>query len=113
MLFVYQGSADQGPMFFDEHIGDVEAIADPDGALYAALDVRRGGVREMFGFRAWMRGLRAVTKGHFVNRKIGDPWTLPTIVALRDRQIVWEHRGTYAGDHPEVGAIPGLVEAGS
>ena len=97
-------------MFFDDHIGDVEAIADPHGALYAAFAVRRGGVREMFGLRAWMRGLRAVSKGHFVNRKIGDPWTLPTVLALRHGEIVWEHRGTHAGDHPDVGAIPSLFE---
>ena len=113
VLFVYQGSVDQGPMFFDEYLDEVEAIADPDGALYRTFDVRRGGVREMFGLRAWIRGLGAVAKGHFVNRKIGDPWTLPTILAVHRRQIVWEHRGTHPGDHPDVKAIPSLLEAAS
>lgn len=110
---MYQGSVEQGQMFFDPHIGEVEAIADPGGALYDAFDVRRGGLRAMFGLRAWRRGLRAVTKGHFVNRKVGDPWTLPTILAVRDRRIIWEHRGAHAGDHPDVGAIPDLLEVGT
>lgn len=43
---------------------------------------------------------------------LGDPWTLPTILAVHHREIVRDHRGTHPGDHPEVGAIPSLLEAG-
>lgn len=97
-------------MFFDGRFDDVEAIADPDGALATAFSVRRGGLRQMFGLQAWRRGLEAVRKGHFINRKVGDPWTLPTVVAVTDGQIVWEHRGRHAGDHPDVRAIPRFVK---
>ena len=62
-------------MFFDAHLEGAEAIADPEGSVYESFAVQRGGWREMFGLRAWQRGLRAVTRGHFINRKIGDPWT--------------------------------------
>ena len=97
-------------MFFDELIDDVEAIADPDSDLFARFAVERGGFREMFGLRAWASGLRAVRKGHFINRKVGDPWTLPTIVAVRNGAIVWEHRGAHAGDNPDVCGIPRAIE---
>ena len=97
-------------MFFDRLIDDVRAVADPEGSLFATFEVDRGGAREMFGLRSWRRGVRAVAKGHFINRKIGDPWTLPTIVAVRDRAIVWEHRGQHAGDHPDVPTIPERIE---
>ena len=100
-------------MFFDRHIDDVEAIADPDGRLYRTFGIERGGVREMFGLRAWWRGLQAVSKGVFINRKIGDPWTLPTVIAVHDGAVVWEHRGTHAGDHPDVDAIPDMLERAS
>lgn len=110
MVFVYQGTTDQGPMFFDRLFPGARAIADPEGALYTAFGVARGGLREMFGADAWRCGLRAVRQGHFVGRKIGDPWTLPTVLAVRDRMIVWEHRGEHAGDHPDVRAIPRLLE---
>lgn len=109
MVYVYQGTVEQGPMFFDRLVSEVEAIADPDGELFGLFGVKRGGVQAMFGLRSWRRGLQAVAKGHFINRKIGDGWTLPTIVAVRDGVIVWEHRGEHAGDHPNVALIPKLL----
>ena len=113
VVFVYQGTVEQGPMYFDRHLDRVEAIADPDGVLYRTFAVQRGGWREMFGLRAWRRGLQAVAKGHFINRKIGDPWTLPTVVAVHDGAVVWEHRGEHAGDHPDVDDIPRLIASRS
>ncbi len=102
---MYQGSAEQGPMFFDSlHAGAV-AIADPDGELYEAFAVQRGGWREMFGLQPWITGIRAFLQGNFINRKIGDPWTLPSMIAVRDGKIVWEYRGTHAGDHPDVASL--------
>jgi len=113
-VFVYQGTADQGPMFFEGRFGEgdvpLEAIADPDGDLFASFAIERGGIRAMFGLRSWRSGLRAVRKGHFINRKVGDPWTMPTVVAVADGAIVWEHRGDHAGDHPDVADIPRLIE---
>jgi hypothetical protein len=64
----------------------------------------------MFGVKSWVCGLQAARQGHLVNRKIGDPWTLPTIVAVRDRHIVWEHRGRHAGDHPDISGIADVLE---
>lgn len=108
---MYQGSVEQGPMFFDDLVDDVEAIADPDAELFELLGVERGGMREMFGMRAWLRGVQALSKGHLVNRKIGDPWTLPTVFAVEAHTIVWVHRGEHAGDHPDVRALPALIGA--
>jgi len=101
-VFVYQGTAEQGSMFFDRLDGGATAIADPDGDLYNAFDVERGGWREMFGLRSWAAGLRAAAKGHLINRKIGDAWTMPTIFAVRHERIIGEFRGRHAGDHPDI-----------
>ncbi|MEL6892194.1 MAG: hypothetical protein AAFP84_11395 [Actinomycetota bacterium] len=106
MIFVYQGTAEQGPMYFDRYDADAVAIADPDGELYEAFAIDRGGLREMFGLGAWKAGVRATLKGHLINRKIGDAWTLPTVIAVRDGRIVAEFVGRHAGDHPDVAAIP-------
>ncbi len=110
VVFVYQGTVDQGPMFFDRFDPTAAAIADPDGALFAALGIRRGGLREMFGWRTWRAGIRATLRGHVVNRKIGDPWTLPTALAIRGGDIIAEHVGDHAGDHPDVAAIPAELD---
>ena len=89
-------------MFFDPLDPDAVAIADPEAELYSALGVERGGWREMFGLASWRAGLRAVRRGHFINRKIGDPWTLPTVLAVAKHHVVWEFRGRHAGDHPDI-----------
>jgi hypothetical protein len=111
VVYVYQGTVDQGPMFFERLHPDAVAIADPDAELFERFGIERGGLRAMFGARAWRAGLRAVREGHMINRKIGDPWTMPTVVAVDDGHIVWEHRGDHPGDHPDVADIPRLVGA--
>lgn len=89
-------------MFFDRLDPQATAIADPNGELYELFDIERGGWREMFGLRSWIAGIRATAKGHLINRKIGDPWTMPTIFAVRGARIVGEFRGRHAGDHPDI-----------
>lgn len=108
---MYQGSAEQGPMFFDGLDPDATAIADPDGELYRAFEVERGGWREMFGLRSWLAGLRATRKGHLINRKIGDAWTLPTVLVVRNEHVLAAFRGGHAGDHPDVEQLLATVEA--
>lgn len=110
VIFIHQGTPARGAELFDALIDDVEALADVDGRLYELFDVRRGTMREMFGLRAWIRGLQAFSKGHFIGRKVGDPWTLPTTIAIANQHIVGEHRGAHAGDHPDVQALPALFE---
>lgn len=106
VVFVYQGSSDQGSMFFDPLFADAVAIADPDRRLFDAFGVERGGLREMFGLRTSAAGFRATLRGHMVNRTIGDPWTLPTIVAIRSGHVIGEFRGRHAGDHPDLTRLP-------
>lgn len=106
MVYIYQGTEAQAPVFFDHLDPDAIAVADPDAELYRAFGVERGGWRAMFGLRSWLAGIRATIGGHRIGRKIGDPWTLPLVVAVSEGQVIWEHRGTFAGDHPDVDAIP-------
>lgn len=105
VVFAYQGTAEDGPMFFDRHDPTSVGVADPDGELYAAFEVPRGGWREMFGLRSWIAGIRATAQGHLVNRKLGDPWTLPTVVALRGDRVVARFVGEHAGDHPDMSTL--------
>ncbi len=104
-VFVYQGSTEEGSMFFGDD-PDIRAVADPNGGLYVAFGVAHGGAREMFGAASWRCGLRAVSEGHFINRKVGDPWTLPTLVLVHDGRICWRHDGRHAGDHPDLTDVP-------
>ena len=97
-------------MFFERLDPEAAAIADPEGELFALFEIERGGWRAMFGLRSWMAGVRATAKGHLINRKVGDPWTLPTIFAIRDERIVGEFRGSHAGDHPDIDRLVADLE---
>ncbi len=109
MVYAYQGTVADGPKFFDHLDAEARAIADPSGDLYAAFAVARGGWREMFGVRAWRAGLAATLAGHRINRKVGDPWTLPSMFAIDGDRVIWEFRGEHAGDHPDVASIPAML----
>lgn len=106
IVLVHQYEPEVGDAVVDELWPGAERVADPDRRLYDAVEVRRGGVREMFGLRSWARGARAALKGNWIGRKRGaDGWTLPTVVRLRDGEVVGEHRGRHAGDHPDWAAV--------
>ncbi len=64
----------------------------------------------MFGLRSWIAGVRATTKGHLINRKIGDPWTMPTLFAVRNDHVIGEFRGRHAGDHPDLDRLIAEME---
>ncbi len=106
---MHQGLLDTDRTWFPVDDPDVIAVEDPDAELYRAFAVRRGGLREMFGLRAWARGIVAFLRGNRIGRKVGDGWTLPTIVAVERGAIVWRHDGEHAGDHPDVSTIPSAM----
>lgn len=110
-VLVHQGTDDEFDTVLRPLWPDAEAVSDPHGALYRAWSVERGGWREMFGLRAWLAGIPAFLRGNRIGWKgKADGWTLPTIVQLRNGEVVWEHRGTHAGDHPDLSAMkPGLT----
>jgi len=72
---------------------EAEAVSDPDALLNAAWSVERGGFRAMFGLRSWLAGIPAFLRGN----RIG--WR------LQAGEVVWMHRGTHAGDHPDLGGL--------
>jgi hypothetical protein len=100
-LFVHQGDRTQGNELLSGH-PEARAIADPRRRLYSAFGVERGSAVEMFGPAVWRCGARALGKGHGIGPRVGDGWTLPTLVLVRDGRIAWEHRGRHAGDHPNL-----------
>lgn len=82
---------------------DAERVSDPGAEWYAAFDVRRGGWREMFGWRSWRAGVPAFLRGNRIGWKgAADGWTLPSAFRLRRGVVVASHRGRHAGDQPRL-----------
>lgn len=119
VVFVHMGTREQGDAFFGSYWPGVTAVSDPTRRLYEALGLQRGGLPQMFGPRAWTCGIRAVSKGHFVGKPVGDPWQMPGVFLLDgtvagDVPILWQHTFRHAGDHPnfaDLATHPALVAA--
>lgn len=110
VLFVYQGSVEQGHEFFGKLWADARAVADMPKRLYDGFGVARGGMKEMFGPDVWACGVKAfVQKGHFIGWKVGDPWTMPTSFLVDGERVLWMYEGEHAGDHPDFANIPQLA----
>ena len=54
--------------------------------------------------------LRAASKGHVLGKIVGDPLQMPGFFWVRGRDILWQHDFKHAGDHPDLAALPGLLE---
>jgi hypothetical protein len=94
-----------GEAFFGRYWPEARAVADLPKRFYTAFGIERGGIREMFGLRVWVAGLRAALKGNFGGAPVGDPWTMPGLVLVRGDTIIWKHRFRHAGDHPDFARI--------
>lgn len=106
VLFVYQGTAEDGADFFGKLWPEARAVADPSRLLYRAFGVARGGLGELYGPGAAACYLRAATKGNLPGRTIGDPSMMPGLFLVEGDAIVWRHTFRNAGDHPDFASLP-------
>lgn len=106
VIFFHQGTPDEGDHHFSRLWPEARAVSDIPKTYYDAFDIKRGGLREMFGPVVWACGVRSTLKGNRIGMKTGDPWTMPTLILMDGDRIVWDFVGKHAGDHPDFAAIP-------
>jgi hypothetical protein len=106
ILFFYQGTVEEGAAFMRKLWAEARAIADLPKRFYNAFGLERGGIGQMFGAQVWACGVRAASKGHFIGRPVGDPWTMPGLFLVEQDTITWQHDFKHAGDHPDWRIIP-------
>lgn len=88
--------------FFRKYgLDDVHQISDPARGLYRAWGLCRGGIRKVFGPRAWFRGVSAaIVKGHGVGLLRGDIFQMPGVFMLFHGQILRAYRHQSVADRP-------------
>lgn len=101
-VFIHRASVEAADAFFAKRAPKARAVADPEGALFAAFGLGRGSLLQLMGPAVWWRGLRAMWKGNTLGRPAGDIWQLPGAFLVNGRQILWQHRARNAGDHPDL-----------
>jgi hypothetical protein len=109
VIFVYNGSIEDGQYFFGQFWADASAISDPNLKLYNAFNVGRAGLRELLNPDVLLCGLRAMSKGNLWGIPKSDPLTMPGIFLLKDKSITWEHDFAHVGDHPKFSEIPNFL----
>ncbi len=107
VIFVYQGSVQDGQVFFDRFWPGVAAIADTSKKLYQAFGIGSGSVNKLFGPMVWSCAIRAGIKGNGVGKPVGDVWTMPGMFLIQPSGVItWQHQFAHIGDHPDLKSIP-------
>lgn len=89
-------------------LGDLPHAADPDGRVYRAVGLRRGGVAELLGPKAFARfPAVGIGQGHGVGWLSGDGMRLPGLVLLDGGRVVRAQRGETSADKLDFCGVAG------
>lgn len=92
--------------FATYNLVDVPRVSDPEKRLYAALELNRGTLSQLFGPRLWLRGFVAGVLGrHLVGSLQGDGFQMPGAFVIRDARVVRAFRHQDAADRPDYCAL--------
>lgn len=98
-----QGDAAQAQALCDRFGAPFPCLADPSREGYRTYGLKRGSVMEVMGPAAILRGARAASKGHFVERVRGDAFQMPgTFIIDRDGLVRYTRYARHSADHPSV-----------
>lgn len=104
-MFVHRASIEDADKFFAKRWDSAPAIADRDGDLFRAFGLGKGTFSQLVGLRAIGRAFVAMFKGHFIGKPTGNETQMPGAFLLRDHKVLWAHRATHTGDHPDIAAM--------
>jgi len=111
IVFFCQGTLEEGRTFFEQYWPQARAIVDTSKTFYTALGLRRATWGEMVGIQVWTCSFRAMSKGNFMGKAVGDPWIMPGVFLVHSGEVLWCHRFLHQGDHPDWSKIPAMVPA--
>lgn len=86
-------------------LGGAHWFSDPDRLGYRALELRRGGVWQLFGPSVFLRGLVATLRGHRVGRLDGDGFQMPGAFVLHRGRVIRSFRAPTAAAQPDYGSM--------
>ena len=105
VVFVHQGTVEEGEDFFATFWPDARAIADPEREFYALFGLAEGTFGQLLGLRVIGAAVKSMIKGNGVGKAVGDVKTMPGAFLFEGGEIVWRHDYRHAGDHPDFLAL--------
>lgn len=95
---VGNGTPEQAGAFIDDYSITTPVYTDPSLGIHRAVGARRGGG----GFRLIRNALRALRKGHFQTRVLGDPRQHGGVFVITSQgEFAYSYLSEIAGDHPD------------
>ncbi len=87
-------------------LSDLGTIADPERTLYAAFNLRRGSLRQLFGWKVWRRGFVAgILRRHGVGPLAGDGFQMPGAFLIENGRVLRAFVHQTAADRPDYPAL--------
>ena len=86
-------------------------ICDPEKHLYGTYGLKKATFGQIASPGLLLKGLQAVSQGHFLGRPQGDPMQMPgTFIIDKGGRFLLQHFARDAADHLAVAAIIGAVQ---
>lgn len=92
-------------------VGDLPAIADPDGTVSRALGIERGSFDALLGPRNVARALPALLAGHGIGYPVGDPLQMPAAFVIHRGRVLHHQHHAYAGEPVDFRSLLGAARA--
>ena len=106
VVIVTMSSASKNATLASEFgLDDVHWVSDPDRRLYRALELRRGGFLQLFGFTVMLRGIKSALGGFAVGPLDGDGFQMPGAFVVHRSRIVRAFRAQAASDSPDLESL--------
>lgn len=103
IIFVHQGTIEQGNEFFDKFWKNQIHISNTDLSLFHFFKIRIGKIKDTLGIRTFIKGIISFFKNGFKiwqTKQIGDKYMLSGTFLFQKGKLIWAHRAKYAGDEP-------------
>lgn len=103
VIFVHQGTTEQGNAFFEQFWKGQIHISNPDLSLFYFFKIRVGKIKDTLGIRTFIKGFISLLKHGFKikqTKRIGDKYMLSGTFLFQRGKLIWAHRAKFAGDEP-------------
>lgn len=90
------------------NMGDLHHVSDPACRHYHEFGLRKGTLKELFGFRAFIGGNRAMLKGVGVPQPGNKIDQMPGLFYIEKGEVIRSHSYQSIGDSPDYLGIAGI-----
>jgi len=101
VVLVHQGTVEKGDAFLEDRWPEVPAIADPGLGHHTAFGLGEGRLAQVIGPRALLASMRALFRGHFVGKPVGNVKVMPGAFLVSGGRILWKHDYGHSGERPD------------